>query len=83
MDERNNRIEAKLDKVVDNIGSINTTLAAQHESLKDHIRRTEILEEKIIPLEKHSAMAIGVIKFMGLSGALAAMIKVFLMLVGK
>jgi len=77
------RIEKKVDKIGEDIGEIKVTLAAQHESLKDHMRRTEILEGKVIPLEKHDAMAIGVIKFLGLGGAMAAIVKVILMFAGK
>lgn len=37
------------DEVLHRLGSIDTTLAKQHESLKDHIRRTEILEKAVSP----------------------------------
>jgi len=57
------RIEKKVDKIGEDIGEIKVTLAAQHESLKDHMRR--------------------VIKFLGLGGAMAAIVKVILMFAGK
>jgi len=50
-DDRIVRIESKLDKVVDHLGSIDVTLAKNTVSLIDHIARTEILEEKIKPLD--------------------------------
>lgn len=61
-DERGNRIETKIDKIVDHIGEINVTLGKQHVSLDEHIRRTAILEQKIGPLERDQAMAHGIIK---------------------
>jgi hypothetical protein len=58
----------KLDKVYDKLQAIDVTLAAQHETLKDHIRRTEILETKLEPVEKHVAMVNGAVKFIMLIG---------------
>jgi len=40
---------SKTDKIIDRLNSIDRTLAAQHVSLKDHMRRTEILEKAISP----------------------------------
>jgi hypothetical protein len=88
------KINEKLDRIIENlssikidmvkeIGNVNMVLAAQHESLKDHIRRTEILEQKIAPLEKHDAMGTGVIKFIGLGGAVAGMAKLAMMMFKK
>lgn len=47
------KLEKKIDKLFDKVASIDSTLAAQHESLKEHIRRTELLETRIEPIEKH------------------------------
>lgn len=65
------RIENKVDKISDKIGSIDSTLAAQHESLKDHIRRTELLEADVAPIKKHVAMVSGALKLVGLVGIIA------------
>ena len=70
-DKRSDRLEAKLDRVANDIGEINKTLAAQHVSLKEHIRRTHILEIKIAPLEKHVHMIGGVLKAVAILGILA------------
>ena len=61
-DDRLERIESKIDKLDDKICSVNVILAAQHESLKDHIRRTEILESAIVPLKRNDAMIVGALK---------------------
>lgn len=60
------RIENKIDRISDRIGSIDVTLAAQHESLSDHIRRTELLEETVKPLVRHDAMMQGALKVIGI-----------------
>ena len=54
MDEkRAERIENKLDKVAEDIGEIKVTQASQHVSLKEHMRRTELLEQVVEPMKKH------------------------------
>jgi hypothetical protein len=53
------RIEAKLDKVDERVDRVDVTLSAQHVSLTEHMRRTEILEEKVEPLVLHGAKRIG------------------------
>ncbi len=75
-DEKFSRFESKLDRVVERIGSIDATLAAQHVSLKDHIRRTNILEGKIAPIEKHVNMVGGVFKFFGILATVGGFIGV-------
>lgn len=59
------RVEDKLDKVADDISHINVTLAKQEVSLSEHIKRTNILEAKIEPIEKHMLMINGALKFVG------------------
>ena len=57
-----NRINDKLDKLFDKISAIEVTLGYQHQSLEEHIRRTQILEEKVAPLEETMHMMSGAIK---------------------
>ena len=59
------RVDAKLDKISDHIANIDITLAKQEVSLKEHIRRTDILEAKVLPIEKNFIMAKGVLQFIG------------------
>lgn len=61
-----------LGKINDHLSKIDTTLAAQHENLKDHIRRTELLEEQIKPVNEHIHELKGVIKFFKFIGIMAA-----------
>lgn len=60
------RLESKLDSIVDKIGDIDVTLVKQSVILEEHIRRTELLEAKVEPIEKHSHMISGAIKLIGL-----------------
>lgn len=63
--------ENKLDKIAEDIHEIKITLAKQHVSLAEHIRRTELLEDKLEPLERRSHMITGVLAFIGLIATLA------------
>lgn len=57
----------KTDQILDRLGKIDVTLAEQHITLKDHIRRTELLESEIKPIKKHVDMVKGLMLLMGLS----------------
>lgn len=72
------RIEDKIDKIEENVSSINITLAAQHESLKIHIKRTDLLEQKLERSDKYVTMAIGSIRFLGFLAAIATAAEVII-----
>lgn len=76
-DKRLERIEEKLDKVVEHIGSIDITLATQHVSLAEHIKRTAMLEEQIIPINKHVNMVKGAIALLTILATIAGIVSLF------
>jgi len=60
MDEKRlERVEVKIDDIDDQLGYISSTLAAQHESLKIHIKRTALIEEELKPIRRHVYMING------------------------
>lgn len=71
-DKRLERIEAKIDDLNDHLGSIDVTLGQQHISLKEHIRRTSILEDEFKPIKKHVNMVEGGFKLLGILASVAA-----------
>lgn len=71
-DENTEKLEKKLDKIADDVSDIKVTLGAQHEVLRDHIRRTEILEEAIKPLTAQSNGMKGIMKALVVLGIVAA-----------
>lgn len=79
-DRRLDRIEDKVDSISDKLGATNEILAAQHESLKQHMRRSDLLEQAMKPLQKHVAMVDGALKLIGLLAAVAAIVELLLKL---
>jgi archaellum component FlaC len=78
MDDRLERIENKLDKVVDQIGEINETTAKQQVSLEYHIKRTDLLEKKLEPVEAHVSLVSSLFKIISGIAVLAGIIEVIL-----
>ena len=74
----------KLIRDVDNIkrslASVDKTLALQHVSLAEHIRRTSLLEQKLEPVESHVEQVRGAFKFIGWLLAAAGVIAAYLAL---
>jgi uncharacterized coiled-coil protein SlyX len=66
LEKRLDRVETKIDIVSDKINSIDSTLREQHLSLKEHMRRSDLLEAQMVPVQKHVAAVNGVLKFIGL-----------------
>lgn len=50
--KRLERVEDKLDKVVDSISNINITLAKQAVVLEEHVKRSTMLEGIVTPIKK-------------------------------
>ncbi len=75
------RLEEKIDQVLDAQSTMSATLAAQHVSLGEHIRRSTLLEEEFKPIKTHVAMWGGAGKLLVTLGTLAgiagALVKLF------
>jgi hypothetical protein len=79
MDEKRlTRIELKLDDISEHLGSIDVTLASQHVSLKDHIRRTTALETALMPVKTHVNRVEGALKLITLIATIAAIVEFIL-----
>lgn len=75
------RLREDLNKIHDRLNSIDVTMASQHVTLKEHIRRTELLETEIGPIKEHVTLVQAIIKVITVIGAaigLAATIKALL-----
>lgn len=76
-DKRLARIEAKVDDLNDHLSQINVTLGAQHISLKEHMRRTALIEEEMKPVKRHVNMVQGAVALITLIAAIAAIVASF------
>lgn len=62
------RIESKIDTLQEHVTSLAVHLAAQQQLLKDHVRRTEVVEKEIAPIRKHVILVNGLMKLVGAIG---------------
>lgn len=51
--DKYDKIESKLDKLDERLDTLSGTLIKNTESLQEHMRRTDLLEEKLVPVEEH------------------------------
>lgn len=79
-DKRLERIEQKVDDTNDHLASIDATLSAQHVSLKEHIRRTALLEADMRPIKRHVDMMSGALKLLGVIALIVAIVEGLLVL---
>lgn len=77
-----NRIEDKLEKIEGHIGTQAVTLERLTVSVEEHVRRTNLLESKVEPLEKHVAMVSGAMRFISVLGILAAIAEAIIIATG-
>lgn len=74
----------KLIKDVDHIkrslASMDKTLALQEANLREHMKRTELLEKAMEPVEQHVEQVRGAFKFVGFLLAISGVIAAYLAL---
>ena len=74
-------VKKELKEIQKSINNIDITLARQNVSLEEHMRRTELLENKIDPLQAQINQALGAVKFLTIIsvvvGVISALIKLF------
>lgn len=69
------KLEDKLDKLSEMQGEMNVTLAKQSVILEEHVKRTNLLEAKITPIERHVAMVNGALKLLGVLALIIGLIE--------
>ena len=75
-DKKLERIELKLDDANEHMQSIDITLQEQHLTLKEHIRRTEVLEKAVGPIKRDIDMFKGAVALIGLLATIAGIIAI-------
>lgn len=71
-----------LSKIEDRLDSIDKTLVKQETNLEEHMRRTEIMEDKINPIEAHVHQMRGAGKLLGLLALVAGIIGTLILAIG-
>lgn len=69
------KLEAKIDKIMDRISSIDATLAKQEVTLAYHIKRTDLLEKQVEPVQKHTNELKGIVTMLKILALLATIIE--------
>lgn len=64
------KLDSKIDSTNDRLNSMDKTLVKQEENLKEHMRRTAILEEGLKPVQKHVTRVEGALKLLGVISVL-------------
>lgn len=67
-------MDKKLDQIQEDVTEIKVTMARNTASLELHMRRSDLLEQKIEPLEKHVNMVNGALKLLSLLGIITAIV---------
>lgn len=74
----NEKFDAKLDRIQEDVSEIKTHLAVYNTLLDTHIKRTDLLEKRVAPIEKHIVMVSGGVKLIGILAAIVAIVEVVL-----
>jgi len=72
------RLEEKLDKIDERLNSIDVTLAQQAVSLDTHIKRTDLLEDKVDRVDTYMKWQQGAWKLIGAAVVLASLVQIYL-----
>lgn len=74
MKEELSKIEAKIDKLDSKLDSVDTHLAVYNEQLKIHIKRTEMIENDLLPIKAHVYQLKGVTKFLAIIASFGSLL---------
>lgn len=67
-------INARLERIEATLNRIDVTLAKQHVSLETHIKRTDLLEERLEPISAHVAIVGAIGKILIGSGGVVGLV---------
>lgn len=78
LDDKIDKLDEKVDQVNLTLAKIEITLGVNTQSLVEHIKRTNLLEEKLEPVEKHVTNVNVIGKFlMGALGVIATIAGIY------
>jgi len=65
-------VDEKLDHLIERVTAIDVTLIFQAKQLEEHIKRTQLLELKVEPIEDHVKFIQGLVKLVMLIATIAS-----------
>lgn len=79
MEDELKGINKNLKKINRKLEELHVVTVRQQVILDEHVKRSNMLEAKMAPVERHVAMVSGAIKFIGFLGVIAAIIEAYVM----
>lgn len=76
-----NKIEPKIDKIIEDLGEVKTHLAVYNEQLKVHIKGVQTLDKRLKPVETHVLFVNTALKLLGSVAAIMGIIELLKKLV--
>lgn len=82
-EENLSKIEAKIDQLDSRLDNVDVTLVKQEAQLAEHIRRTNLLEASLQPVEDHVKYMNGALKLITVTSTVGGFMLLVLKLFGK
>lgn len=82
MDDITKLMINKLEKIDSSLSRIDITLAKQEEQIRIHVKRTNLLEAKLVPVEKHVLMVHAALKLIGILGIFVGILEGIIKILG-
>lgn len=79
-DKKLERIEQKLDKIDDHLANVDLTLAKQSIILDNHVKRTDELQNMVMPIKTHVDNLKFVVRLIKIGASLAAILETLRMI---
>jgi hypothetical protein len=83
IEQKVDKQDTKLDKLQEDVSNVRTNVAINTADLLTHIRRTQLLEEIVLPMQTKWAMFEGGLKLVGIVAMLAGIVDVILRLLHR
>jgi len=71
-------INDKLDRVVDRLGKVDRQLGIYNTQLKEHMKRTKAIEDRIVPLEKLQYKLAGALALLSTVAIIASIVEILI-----
>jgi hypothetical protein len=74
VDKKFEKVDVKMDAIIERIHSIDKTLSRNTDSLEYHVKRTDLLEKQVEPVVRHVWWVNGTLKILGAIATVVAIL---------